>query len=142
MSVSVAGAYSRLGEIALLNGDLAEAEKNYSQITILANVDIQIINDAKYGELKQLSVSKELRSATAQKDRRILFLNCPTSLNIINTDYREIHFPHSLGHDANLAFRDKYSIYYIHLHGQRIKVIFSGNQDLPLDAFVIVIFWH
>lgn len=48
MGVSITGAYSRLGEIALLNGDLAEAEKNYSQITILANVDIQIINDAKY----------------------------------------------------------------------------------------------
>lgn len=48
MGVSITGAYSRLGEIALLNGDLTEAEKNYSQITILANVDIQIINDAKY----------------------------------------------------------------------------------------------
>ncbi len=48
MGVSITGAYSRLGEIALLNGDLAEAEKNYSQITILANTDIQIINDAKY----------------------------------------------------------------------------------------------
>ncbi|MCH7515934.1 MAG: tetratricopeptide repeat protein [Bacteroidetes bacterium] len=48
MGVSITGAYSRLGEIALLNGDLAEAEKNYSQIIILANTDIQIINDAKY----------------------------------------------------------------------------------------------
>ncbi len=48
MGVSVSGAYSRLGEIALLNGDLAEAEENYSQITVLTNTDIQTINDAKY----------------------------------------------------------------------------------------------
>jgi tetratricopeptide (TPR) repeat protein len=48
MGVSVSGAYSKLGEIALLNGDLAAAEKNYSQIIILANTDIKIINDATY----------------------------------------------------------------------------------------------
>lgn len=48
MGVSITGAYNGLGEIALLNGDLAEAQKNYSQITILPNVDIQTINDAKY----------------------------------------------------------------------------------------------
>ncbi|MCH9029129.1 MAG: tetratricopeptide repeat protein, partial [Bacteroidetes bacterium] len=48
MGVSITGAYSRLGEIALLNGDLAEAEKNYSQITMLARINQHKINNAKY----------------------------------------------------------------------------------------------
>ena len=48
MSVSTANAYSELGEIALLNGNLAEAEKNYSQITVLAKINQHKINDAKY----------------------------------------------------------------------------------------------
>jgi tetratricopeptide (TPR) repeat protein len=48
MSVSTADAYSQLGEIALVNGNLSEAENNYSQVTILARIDLQKINDAKY----------------------------------------------------------------------------------------------
>jgi len=48
MSASTADAYSELGEIALLNGNLAEAEKNYSQIIVLAKINRRNINDAKY----------------------------------------------------------------------------------------------
>jgi len=48
MSVSAADAYSELGKIALLNGNLAEAEEKFSQITVLARVNQQKINDAKY----------------------------------------------------------------------------------------------
>jgi tetratricopeptide (TPR) repeat protein len=48
MSVSTADAYSELGNIALLNGNLSEAEKNFSQITVLAKINQHKINDAKY----------------------------------------------------------------------------------------------
>jgi tetratricopeptide (TPR) repeat protein len=48
MSASTADAYSELGNIALLNGNLTEAEKNYSQITVLAKVNQNKINNAKY----------------------------------------------------------------------------------------------
>jgi tetratricopeptide (TPR) repeat protein len=48
MSASAADAYSELGKIALLNGNLAESEKNLSQITVLARINQQKINDAKY----------------------------------------------------------------------------------------------
>jgi tetratricopeptide (TPR) repeat protein len=48
MSASTADAYSELGNIALLNGYLAEAEKKYSQITVLAKVNQHKINNAKY----------------------------------------------------------------------------------------------
>jgi len=48
MSESTADAYSELGKIALLNGNLAEAEKNYSQITVSAKINQHKINDAKY----------------------------------------------------------------------------------------------
>jgi tetratricopeptide (TPR) repeat protein len=48
MSASAADAYSELGKIALLNGNLAKAEKNFSQITVLARTNQNKINDAKY----------------------------------------------------------------------------------------------
>ena len=48
MSASTADAYSELGNIALLNGKLAEAETNFSQITVLAKTNQHKINDAKY----------------------------------------------------------------------------------------------
>ncbi|MEJ2194706.1 MAG: tetratricopeptide repeat protein [Ignavibacteriaceae bacterium] len=41
-------AYTELGEIAIINGNLAEAERNFTQITVLAKVNINQINDAKY----------------------------------------------------------------------------------------------
>ncbi len=48
MSASTADAYSELGVIALLNGNLTEAEKNFSQIIVLAKINQHKINDAKY----------------------------------------------------------------------------------------------
>ncbi|MCH7773093.1 MAG: tetratricopeptide repeat protein [Bacteroidetes bacterium] len=48
ISASTADAYSELGEIDLINGNLAEAEKNYSKITVLAGINQHKINNAKY----------------------------------------------------------------------------------------------
>ena len=48
MSASTADAYSELGKIDLLNGNLAEAETNFSQITVLAKTNQHKLNDAKY----------------------------------------------------------------------------------------------
>jgi len=48
ISASTADAYSELGEIDLINGNLAEAEKNYSEITVLAGINQHKINNAKY----------------------------------------------------------------------------------------------
>jgi tetratricopeptide (TPR) repeat protein len=48
VTATVADAYSGLGEIALLNEDLEEAERNYLHITVLIKVGLQKINDAKY----------------------------------------------------------------------------------------------
>lgn len=48
LSRSSVEAYTELGEIAIINGNLAEAERNFTQITVLAKVNINQINDAKY----------------------------------------------------------------------------------------------
>jgi tetratricopeptide (TPR) repeat protein len=48
LSRSLAEAYEGIGEIAMINGNLAEAEKSFSQITVLAKTDPQMINSAKY----------------------------------------------------------------------------------------------
>lgn len=48
LSSSTPDAYSELGEIALLDGNLTEAEKNFSQIIVLAKINQHKINDAKY----------------------------------------------------------------------------------------------
>jgi TolA-binding protein len=62
-SVSTADAYSQLGEIALLNGNLSEAENNYSQVTILAGINLQRINDAKYKLARIKYYSGDIESA-------------------------------------------------------------------------------
>ena len=48
VSESVADAYKELGELALLNGDLTGAERNFAKITILSKIDFQKITNAKY----------------------------------------------------------------------------------------------
>jgi tetratricopeptide (TPR) repeat protein len=48
LSRSSVDAYTELGKIALINGNLVEAERNFMQIAVLAKVNINQINDAKY----------------------------------------------------------------------------------------------
>lgn len=48
VSTSIADAYNGLGEIALLEGNIIEAEKDYSQIINLFEKNIRESNDAKY----------------------------------------------------------------------------------------------
>jgi len=48
LSKSSVDAYTELGEIALINGNLAEAERNFMQITVIARVGKNQINGAKY----------------------------------------------------------------------------------------------
>jgi tetratricopeptide (TPR) repeat protein len=79
LSRSSVDAYTELGEIALINGNLKEAERNFTQITVLAKVSVNQINDAKYrlariklylGELNQAKellaeVTKDLKDNNA-----------------------------------------------------------------------------
>lgn len=66
LSRSSVDAYTELGKIALINGNLTEAERNFTQITVLAKVSVSQANDAKYKlarikfYLGELSQSKEL----------------------------------------------------------------------------------
>jgi tetratricopeptide (TPR) repeat protein len=66
LSQSTAYAYTELGEIALLNGNLTEAERNFTQITVLAKASVNQANDAKYNlariklYLGELAQAKEL----------------------------------------------------------------------------------
>jgi tetratricopeptide (TPR) repeat protein len=63
MSASTAEAYSELGKIALLNGNLSEAEENFSQITVLARVNQHKINNAKYNLAKVKFYKGDLEAA-------------------------------------------------------------------------------
>jgi tetratricopeptide (TPR) repeat protein len=79
LSRSSVDAYTELGKIALINGDLVEAKRNFMQITILAKVNTNQINNAKYslarikfylGELDQAKglladVTKDLKDNNA-----------------------------------------------------------------------------
>ena len=48
LSKSTADALSQVGEIALMNGDLTEAERNFLKLTKLSRINPQKVNDAKY----------------------------------------------------------------------------------------------
>jgi tetratricopeptide (TPR) repeat protein len=79
LSKSSVDAYTVLGEIALINGNLTEAERNFTHITVLAKVNVNQINNAKYklariklylGELNQAKellaeVTKDLKDNNA-----------------------------------------------------------------------------
>lgn len=94
LSRSSVDAYTELGEIALINGNLAEAERNFMQIIVLAKVGKNEINSAKYrlariklylGELDQArgllaDVMKDLKDNNAN-DALELSLILNTSKN-------------------------------------------------------------
>jgi len=63
VSESVADAYKELGELELLNGDLAGAERNFARITILSKIDFQKITNAKYNLARIKFYEGDIKSA-------------------------------------------------------------------------------
>ncbi len=63
LSGSAADAYRELGKLALLNGNLTGAERNFAKITILSKIDLQKITDAKYNLARIKFYEGDIKSA-------------------------------------------------------------------------------